>query len=156
MATIDYTFQYFNRYAYVQVAVYGKTFCQSAKATWNMFLLHGIDAIVNDDFTGSVLFLGTLLSGVVTALVTGSACSLVGIGDENPENYTVWVVILLAFVIGLVVGSATMEVLDSGVATVFVCFVEQPERLRLVDPEFHDKLRETYPILQTSFLPSQV
>jgi len=140
LSCIDSLVQYFNRYAFVQVAVYGKTFCQSAKSTWNLFKLHGFEAIINDDFTGEVLSLGVLIGGVCAALVGGIFGAIfTGIQQSQLPS-----IIFACFFIGIVLVLTVMEVIDSGVATIFVCFVEQPERLRVVDPEFYEKFRESY------------
>lgn len=140
LSVIDSIFQYFNRYAYVQVAVYGKTFCQSAKATWNMFKLHGFEAVINDDFTGNVLFMGTILG----AIFAGLAAGLFALLFEHASHDTIAVYMVCAFVVGLLLSSLTMQVIDSGVATIFVCFVEQPERLQALDSEFYNKFKDAY------------
>eukprot|EP01102_Stenamoeba_stenopodia_P019852 TRINITY_DN7584_c0_g1_i5.p1 TRINITY_DN7584_c0_g1~~TRINITY_DN7584_c0_g1_i5.p1 ORF type:complete len:540 (+),score=85.69 TRINITY_DN7584_c0_g1_i5:136-1755(+) len=140
LSAIDGLVQYFNRYAYVQVAVYGKTFCQSAKATWNLFKLHGFEAIINDDFTGEVLSLGVLIGGVASALIGGIfGAVFTGIHQSQLPS-----IIFACFFIGIVLVLTMMEIIDSGVATIFVCFVEQPDRLRTVDPDYYQKFRESY------------
>jgi len=40
--------QYFNRYAYIEIALYGKPYIRAAKDTWNLFQDRGVDALVND------------------------------------------------------------------------------------------------------------
>jgi hypothetical protein len=37
-----------NRYAYIQIALYGKPYIAAAKDTWRLFVDRGIDALVND------------------------------------------------------------------------------------------------------------
>jgi hypothetical protein len=55
---IENLVQYFNIYAYTQVAIYGKDYCTAAKATWNLVKRRGIDAIINDNLIGIVIFMG--------------------------------------------------------------------------------------------------
>ncbi|RUS12905.1 plasma-membrane choline transporter-domain-containing protein, partial [Endogone sp. FLAS-F59071] len=43
--------EYFNYYAYTQVAIYGKDFCTAAKDTWTLIKDRGIEAIINDNLT---------------------------------------------------------------------------------------------------------
>jgi len=62
--------EYFNHYAYTQVAIYGKDYISAAKDTWRLIKSHGIDIIINDNLIGNVLVMGSLLVGVVT----GGAC----------------------------------------------------------------------------------
>ncbi|RUS13937.1 plasma-membrane choline transporter-domain-containing protein, partial [Endogone sp. FLAS-F59071] len=44
--------EYFNHYAYTEVAIYGKPFCAAAKDTWNLIKDRGIEAIINDNLVG--------------------------------------------------------------------------------------------------------
>jgi hypothetical protein len=112
--------QYFNRYAFAQVAIYGKTFCQSAKSTWEMFCANGFDAVLNDDITGMVLNTGCMIGGLFTAAV-GAIVGHIIYGDLDGLAPTI---AFAGFLIGFSITLITMEVIDSGVATIFVCFVE--------------------------------
>lgn len=38
---LDQLIQFFNQYAFAQVAIYGKTYCDAAKATWNLLKSRG-------------------------------------------------------------------------------------------------------------------
>jgi len=51
---IDSLMQYFNQYAFAQIAIYGKTYCQAAKDTWDLVHSHGVEAIINDNLIGNV------------------------------------------------------------------------------------------------------
>jgi hypothetical protein len=61
---------YFNHYAFVQVAIYGKSFYEAGRSTWQMFEDRGFDALINDDLTYTVFLVG--------GIVTGSASGIVG------------------------------------------------------------------------------
>lgn len=39
---------YFNRYAYIEIALYGKPYIGAAKDTWRLFKDRGIDALINE------------------------------------------------------------------------------------------------------------
>lgn len=73
-------------FVHFAVAIYGKTYCEAATATWQLIKSRGIgghsahptdiqlfllfaDAIINDDLTGSVLFMGALIGAIATTLV---------------------------------------------------------------------------------------
>jgi Na+/melibiose symporter-like transporter len=55
---IEQLLEYFNHYAFTQVAIYGKDFCTAAKDTWKLVKERGIDAIINDNLIGNVLASG--------------------------------------------------------------------------------------------------
>jgi hypothetical protein len=62
--------EYMNKYAFAQVAIYGKDYCSAGRDTWALFKSKGIDAIINDILVGRVLGLGSLLVGIVSAVGT--------------------------------------------------------------------------------------
>jgi hypothetical protein len=89
----------------------------------------GIDALINDNLIGNVLFMGGLLVGVL--------CSLLGfiyLEVEKPSYNTnggmTPVVIMMCFLIGSSMFSTIATVISSGVATTFVCLAEDPDALR--------------------------
>lgn len=64
----------FNHYAFTYVAVYGYTFCEAGAAVWDLLCSKGIDVIINEDLTTTVLWFGSLTG----ALITGWAGMNVG------------------------------------------------------------------------------
>jgi hypothetical protein len=59
--------EYFNRWAYVYVGIYGYKFTQAGKAVFDLFHQRGFDAIINDDLVGNVLGFGALAVGLICA-----------------------------------------------------------------------------------------
>ncbi|KAG1138129.1 hypothetical protein G6F37_010742 [Rhizopus arrhizus] len=122
-------FEWFTYYAFSGVAIYGKPFIPTARETWSMIKDRGIDALINDNLIGNVLFMGGLLVGVL--------CSLLGfiyLEVEKPSYNTnggmTPVVIMMCFLIGSSMFSTIATVISSGVATTFVCLAEDPDALR--------------------------
>lgn len=50
--------EWFNYYAFSGVAIYGKAFIPTARQTWTLVKDRGIDAMINDNLIGNVLFMG--------------------------------------------------------------------------------------------------
>lgn len=71
VACIDQLLEYFNQYAFAQVAIYGKSYCRAAKDTWHLVHSHGMQAIINDNIIGSVLSMACLASAVITGVLGG-------------------------------------------------------------------------------------
>jgi hypothetical protein len=134
---IEQLLQYFNQYAFAQVAIYGKSYCRAAKDTWNMIHSHGIQAIINDNIIGSVLSLACLASAVVTGIVGGVMIYIL------EDDYYIPVGIISGL-IGFVLVMQVLEVVESAVTTIFVCFAEQPEALQRNCPALYDKFQSTY------------
>lgn len=134
---IDRIVRYFNHYAFTQIAIYGKTYCEAAKSTFHLFSHHGFEAIINDDLVGSVLVLGCLIGASITAFY-GAMVSLIFVEDH-------WILVaVIGFFVGFVLLSLTMEVVYSGVSAIFVCFAEEPDQLLSTDPDLYHKFESTY------------
>lgn len=138
LSCIERMMNYFNMYAYTQVAIYGKSFIEAAKATWALFKARGWDALINDDLTGLVLMLGCLGGGVAAALAGGVLAFVTGVGHSS-----IAAIAVVAFLIGLVMVSLVMNVMQSAVATTFVLWAESPEELGRNRPQYYQKLVET-------------
>jgi len=135
---LDQLAQYFNLYAFVQVAIYGKNYIEAAKSVWRLLHTHGYEAIVNDNLIDNVLTLGTLLGALLTATCGGVAAVIVDISDY-------WIhMAILGFFVGVIMMSLVMSIVESGVATIFVCFAEEPATMQRNNPYLYEKFRSTY------------
>ena len=144
LGCIDSLVQYFNQYAYTQVAIYGKSYCRAAKDTWHMLKHRGIDAIINDDLVGTVLIIGAILIGLICAVIAG-VWSWVVFKDDSNETLLIVLCTVAAFFVGVVMSAVVTEVVESGVATTFVVFGEEPVVMQRVQPELYAKIYEVYP-----------
>jgi len=137
LSMLDSLINYFNMYAFTQVAIYGKTYCQAAKDTWALVKSHGVDAIINDNLISGVLLMGSIMGGVFCAIIGG----IVGVFLV----YDYWVALaVVCFLIGVSLVMLTMEVVESGVATIFVCFAMDAQALNRNSPELYRTFTETY------------
>jgi hypothetical protein len=59
--------EYFNKWAFVYVGVYGYGYCEAGKSVIQLFKDRGWEAVIADDLVGMVLFFLSLLVGLVTA-----------------------------------------------------------------------------------------
>jgi len=141
LGCLDRLVQYFNHYAFVQVAIYGKTFFKAAKSTWNLFQDAGVEAIINDNLIGGVLTTGCLLG----AILTGAVGALLGTYWLPNSGDNMWIILFfLGLFIGYLMMVLSLQVVDSGIATLFVAFAEDREVLRRNNPQLYEKFRSTY------------
>lgn len=137
LGILDRLIQYFNLYAFTQVAIYGKSYCEAARDTWKLLKSHGIEAIINDNIISGVLTMGTLIGTILCGAVGGL------LGFWQLHHY--WgTCLLLGLLIGFVMSIVTMEVVESGVACIFVCFAMDPQALKRNDPFLYQKFHDTY------------
>ena len=106
-----------------------------------MFLDRGFTAIINDDLISGVLTLGSVIGAIIATVVAYFMSK-----NFFPTNF-VLIFCLVGFLIGFVMVSLTMEVIESGVATTFVCFAEDTTPLQQLRPELYEKFRDTYQLI---------
>jgi len=138
LGCLDRLAEYFNHYAFCQVAIYGKTYIQAAKATWDLMKHAGLQAIVNDNLIDGVLWMGVLFGAIGTGF-SGYVLSIFVFHLVNP-----WISFTIGFTIGFILLILAMQCLDSAVATIFVCFAEDKDTLRATQPVLYQHLMETY------------
>ncbi|KAJ1660850.1 pH nine-sensitive protein 1 [Dispira simplex] len=136
--------EFFNKYAYVEVAMYGKAYIPAAKDTWRLIKDRGIDALINDDLVENVLWLGGLLIGVVCAII-GYAYMTVASPMYNSTGSFTPAIVLVSFFIGLSLFFIAGKAVDSGNATTFVCLAEDPGAMQRSKPVLFEEVRQRYP-----------
>jgi hypothetical protein len=142
VSCIEDILEYFNKYAFAQVAIYGKDYYTAAKDTWALAKSRGIDAIINDNLIGNVLGIGAFTVGLL-GLLSGFIYSKLFFALGNDNLYAA--ASIFTFVLSVVEFNVLSTVIDSGVATTFVCLAEDPEALLATKPELYHQILETYP-----------
>eukprot|EP01083_Nonionella_stella_P319037 1169034_1 len=149
LACIESLIRYFNKYAYAQCAIYGTSFVQSAKATWNLFTSRGILAIINDDLTGMAIMCGAFIGAVVSAGTGFGIGYLYYWNSDKVDNDTsIAITSALAgygFFIGFVLCFCVLMVLASAVIALFVCYAEDPAAMNQNRPEEYNRLTGAKP-----------
>jgi len=135
--------EYFNRYAYIEIALYGKPYIEAAKDTWRLFRDRGITLIVNDSLVNMVLTWGAYAIGLLSVLFA-YIYLLVNPKFNAGGDYTV-VVLLFAFLVGLQSSLTLTSALEAGVSTIFVGLGEDPQVLAIRAPELFQLIAMTYP-----------
>lgn len=128
---------YLNLYAFTYVAVYGMSYCEAGKSVWQLFSTRGWDIIINDDLIGGVLTLGSIIGGVIVALISYGVASAVDSGNDG-------FVAFVGFFIGLVFVLSAFVVVQAGVSCVMVCYAEDPAALSQSNPEAYTKLTNAF------------
>ncbi|CAG8570453.1 16629_t:CDS:10 [Racocetra persica] len=141
---VDALLEFFNFYAYTQVAIYGKSFCDSAKDTWTMIQDRGVEAIINDNLIGTVIIMGSFLVGMVAALF-GYLYTIIFHPNFNVGGGFTPLIVFLSFIIGFQMLSIIGSVIFSGSATTFVCLAENPDALARIKPDLYNAIIRTYP-----------
>ena len=144
LSILDRVVEFVNQFAFAQVAIYGKSYCQAAQATWELFKVRGFDALLNDSVIGIVLGFACLMAGLTSA----AACAVLShtMFSAAAGSWLVWAVI--GFVVGFAMTMIATEVVDSAVTALFVCLAEAPDVLQRTKPDEYQRL---VPVIQNSY-----
>ncbi|KAL4196606.1 hypothetical protein AMTRI_Chr04g247020 [Amborella trichopoda] len=127
--------RFFNKYAYVQIAVSGKSFNHSARDAWELFQSTGIEALIAYDCSGAVLLMGTILGGLITG-----TCA--GIWTWFKKSDRVVMVGFTAMLMGMILVGLAMVVVESAVTSIYICYAEDPLLINRWDSEFFNQMSE--------------
>lgn len=141
--------QYFNRWAYCYVGLYGFDYVSSGKKAMELFQAKGWTMIITDSLVQRSLTLVAIVVGALSgflgmllAKATGWATTAFG---ENSDAY----VFFLCFFIGLSMALILMNVVLSAVDTVIVAFAEAPAEFQTHHPALSNnmmrKWRQVFP-----------
>jgi hypothetical protein len=129
--------EYFNKWAFAYVGIYGYDFVTAGKSVIALFKERGWTAIINDDLVDNALSLASLGVGAACAVLGGVAVLFTDAAD-GPNSSTVYQIsALLSFLVGLSMSGIVMSNIESSVATIFVCWAEDPIALMNNHPQEH-------------------
>lgn len=143
--------EYFNKWAYVYVGLYGFGYCEAGKNVMQLFKDRGWEAVIADDIVSTVLGLVAFVCGLITAgigVLIGEYSGwfddvVAGFGDDG-----LLIVRILCGVIGFIIGFALcaiiMGVISSSVNATIVLFAEAPAEFEANYPELSSQMRSAY------------
>jgi hypothetical protein len=135
--------QYFNKWAFVYVGVYGNSYLESGKAVMGLFSNRGWDAIIADDLVGGAIFLTCVIIGLIIGGL-GVAYASLDSTFNNLAGSSLTVAFIVGLIAGLAIGSILLGTVASGVNTVIVMFADAPREFQQNHPELSTKMNECW------------
>ena len=126
LTVMDRLVVYFNRYALCFVAIYRHDFRTASVAASSLFRTRGWSTLLNDDIIDIVLNIGHIIIGTTSMSVGYIYGRLSGVGHA----YTVLLTIF-GFAVGYLISIVALSTISSAVATVYVCYVDNPHALQV-------------------------
>ncbi|XP_034043331.1 choline transporter-like protein 2 isoform X2 [Thalassophryne amazonica] len=122
--------KFLNRNAYIMIAIYGKSFCPSARDAFFLLMRNIIRVAVLDKVTDFLLFLGKLLIVGIVGIFSFFFFSgrIKAVEDAAPSLNYYWVPILTVVVGSYLIAHGFFSVYAMCVDTLFLCFLEDLER----------------------------
>ena len=146
--------EYLNMWSYVYVGLYGFSYLEAGRNVMTLFQQKGWTVIITDDLANNVLFLMSLVVGLLTGIVGWILNSTVPALLYNMDlaGSPAACSFLIGFIVGFGFCSIVMSVVGSAVNTVIVCFAESPAEFETNHPALSAKMRgawmQAWPDLQ--------
>jgi hypothetical protein len=122
----EYWMQWFNRYAYSYLSMYGKSYLKSAKDTFEILKYKGIDILINDSLISSAIFLYSILSILINSLILIIVFKSTNILKEmGPEMLVIGG--LSSLIICYFIVNSIINVLDVGYVTFMIGLAIDPD-----------------------------
>lgn len=144
LSCLESIVEYFNKWAYVYVGIYGYSYLEAGKNVMILFKNRGWEAIIADDLVSRTLFLVSVVVGGVAGGVGAAAASFTDWFDGMEIEGVSGISFFIGFIVGIFLSSVLMSVIGSGVNTVIVLFAEAPAEFQANYPELSNRMRTAW------------
>jgi len=133
--------QFIDKFAYISIAMYGDSFCTAAKNVTQLIERNMFTTIMVDYLGRFILFVGKILAcGVCVAFTI----LYINFTHRSISGFTIAAVVIISFVIFTIFA----YIIEVGVSTVLVCYLEDKERNDednlQITPELHQLLKHKH------------
>ena len=138
---IEQLVEYFNKWAYVYVGLYGFSFMEAGKNVMTLFRSKGWTVIISDMLIDSVLSMVALGVGVLTGIIGIFVAQAAGI---DLSQGMVVLPFFLGFIFGFALAATLFSIVSSAVNTVIVCYAEAPAEFQQNHPRLSEEMRSSW------------
>lgn len=131
--------EYFNKWAFVYVGLYGYSYIEAGKNVFTLFRNRGWSAIISDSLVNRMLLMMCFCIGLVNAVVA----VILSLGSDSVA-ITASFGAFCGFFTGIIMSSMAFGVVISAVDTIIVLYAEAPAELRENHPHICQELEETW------------
>jgi hypothetical protein len=141
LGCLESIMEYFNRWAFIYVGLYGYDFMTAGKNVIRLFKSRGWTMVINDDLVGNVLFFQALGIGALCGGLGMLANEINGEWFADEDDISVkWTIFVVGLLIGTMFSSIIFNVVQSAVDTTVVCFAEAPVDFQRNYPDLFDQM----------------
>jgi hypothetical protein len=131
--------EYFNKWAFIYVGLYGYSYIQAGKNVFTLFRHRGWTTIITDSLIHRVLGMMCLTVGIVNASVACLLCFMQGDDGVGITTNAIW-----AFLLGIYLSSVVLGVLTSSVDSIIVLYAEAPNEFQQNHPLLAEEMNATW------------
>eukprot|EP00979_Chaetoceros_neogracilis_P015669 scaffold6349_cov232-Chaetoceros_neogracile.AAC.5 len=146
LSCIESLLEYFNKWAFVYVGVYGYSYCEAGKSVMQLFKDRGWEAVIADDLVGMALFMTSVVvgllgagAGVVIIAATSWWDAFIEVQGDSTAKIIAAIIPAHSF---LCVSSPPLQ--PRSVNTTIVLFADAPAEFENHYPELSAEMRKAY------------
>lgn len=123
--------KFINKHAYIITAIYGTSFCPSARKAFFLLLRNILRVAAVNMVSGFLIFIGSLFIPLLTTFI----CYLALAYNPSVTNETSGIVspLVFAFLLSYWVASMFLEIFGMGIETILFCFIADEEMFKPED-----------------------
>lgn len=146
LGCIEGLIEYFNKWAYIYVGLYGYSYLDAGRNVIELFQNKGWTTIISDDLANMVLFMISIVIGLFTGLMGFIVASMDNniFSDFDFDSSPGGVGFGFGLLIGVVLASIMLGVVESAVSTCIVCFAESPAEFEQNHPSLSLEMRNAW------------
>ena len=131
--------EYFNRWAFVYVGLYGYSYMEAGKNVITLFKQRGWTTIITDTLTSRMIGMVSFVIGLITALVAALLTLM-----ETADATVVGISALCALLEGIILSQIVFRALLSSVDSVIVLYAEAPREFQQNHPQLAQEMQDTW------------
>jgi len=136
---IEALVEYFNKWAFVYVGLYGYSYMEAGKNVMTLFRSRGWTTVISDNLVVRMLSVMSLGIGMIVALVATLVGLVNGIHDISLVPMT-----LIGLVTGIMFSGIIMNVVLSSVDSIIVLYAESPAEFQANHPALHNEVNSAW------------
>lgn len=143
LGCVESLMQWLNHYAFTQIAIYGYDFKHAAKATWQLLCDMGLMPLMNNTLVQAVCWLSCIIGAAIASLIAVLMVKSTDLDGTLP----LWTAATFGAIIGFVMVIPIIEVVESMVTALFICYAYNADVLMLNDPVLYQEITKAYDIM---------
>ena len=149
LGCIERLMEWLNHYAFTQIAIYGYDFKEAAKATWRLLQDVGLMPMMNNTLVQGVCYFGCFIGAAISALISVMFVKQTDLDGTLP----MWTAATFGAMLGFVMVVPIIEVVESMVTALFICYAYNADVLMLNDPELYTEISKAYETMVSDMGP---
>lgn len=140
---IELIVEYFNKWAFIYVGLYGYDYMTAGKRVMSLFKTRGWSTIISDNLVNRLLGLVSLSIGLLVGLATLLVSFFIEEFESKTESLPL-IGFIIGFAIGIIISSIVMSLLSSSVDAIIVCYAEAPQEFSESHPALAQEMHASW------------